>query len=149
MAVARSCFYADHHGQRDGFLEAQDMGEQDFRYAICGGETLSKVSQTADILNTEFPVITETYHKGNLPQSASFGEVDAENISLSCIKPAEDGVGMIIRLTETAGTFTRCHVKLFDTEFDANCQPFSINTYRIADGKAVRCNFVEECKNNE
>ena len=147
MVAARSCFYCDHYAQRDGLLQAQDIGEQEFRYAIraCGTD-LAPVARAAEELNTAFPVITETYHKGTLPQAASFAAVDADNIIISCIKSAEDGRGLVIRLTETAGRQTTCRAKIFDTEIEAELAPFSINSYRLADGRAERCNFLEEAK---
>ena len=145
MVAARSCFYGDHYGQRDGLLQAQDIGEQEFRYAIraCGSD-LTPVARAAEELNTVFPVITETYHKGTLPQTASFSVLNAENVTISCIKQAEDGRGLIIRLNETAGRNTTCRVKLFDVEFSADLTPFAIQSYRLTDGRAERCNFLEE-----
>lgn len=145
MIAARSCYYGDHFGQRDGLEHAQDLGEQEFCYAIrpCSDD-LTAVAHTADILNTEFPVIAETYHKGTLPQTASFASIDAENVTITCVKPAEDNHGIIIRLTEVAGHQTTCNVTVFDTAFTAELSPFSIQSYRLADGQAVRCNFLEE-----
>lgn len=145
MVAARSCYYGDHYGERDGLERAQDIGEQEFCYAIrsCGGD-LTSVSRTADRLNIEFPVIAETYHKGNLPQTSSNAAIDAENVSISCIKPAEDGQGTVIRLTEVAGEQTTCSVRFLDASFTVNLEPFGIQSYRLVNGVAIRCNFLEK-----
>lgn len=145
MVAARTCYYGDHFGQRDGTEHPQDIGEQEFRYAIrpFSGNT-ADICHTADALNTEFPVITETYHKGTLPQTASYAAVDAHNVSITCIKAAEDSSGIIIRLTESAGKETACNVQLLGTAFIARLKPLEIRTFRLTDGTAMPCNFLEE-----
>lgn len=145
MVAARSCYYGDHFGLRDGCEQAQDIGEQEFCYAIraCGSD-LTPVARTADRLHTEFPVITETYHKGNLPQSAGFAAVDAENVTVSAIKPAENGQGIIVRLTELAGQEACCQVSILGTSFTVQMKPFGIQSFRLLDEKAIPCNFLED-----
>lgn len=145
MIAARTCLYGDHFGQRDGTEHPQDIGEQEFNYAIRAfdGNT-SDICKTADILNTEFSVIMETYHKGTLPQSASYASVDADNVSITCIKGAEDSVGFIIRLTESAGKETDCTVRFSDISFKAHLSPLEIQTFRLTDNKVVQCNFLEK-----
>lgn len=147
MIAARSCYYGDHFGQRDGLESPHDIGENEFRYAIraCGAE-LSPVVHAADMINTEFPVIAETYHKGTLPQTSSNANVDADNVTITCIKPAEDGQGTIIRLTEVNGKRTNCTVQFFGTTFSAQLNPFAIQSYRIVDETVERCNFLEEVR---
>jgi len=144
MVAARSCYYGDHYGQRDGMLRAQDIGEQEFKYVVrrCG-ENLAVVERVAEELNTDFPVITETYHKGNLPRSATFAELTANNVTMSAIKQAEDGRGYIVRLTETAGKKSTFCAKVLDAEFKDEIAPFDISTYRIVEGKIEKCNFLE------
>ena len=145
MVAARSCYYGDHFGQRDGLLQAQDIGEHEFRYAIRAcTDDLTPVARTAEELNCEFPVITETYHEGNLPQKASYASVDKDNVTVSCIKTAEDGNGIIVRFNEIAGKTTKFVAKVFDTEINAEIAPFAIDSYRLVDGCAYRCNFIEE-----
>ena len=145
MVAARSCYYGDHYGQRDGMLRAQDIGEQEFKYAVrkCG-ENIAAVERAAEELHTDFPVITETYHKGTLPRSASFAEISAKNVTVSAIKQAEDGLGYIVRLTETAGKRSTFSAKILDAVFKDEMAPFDISTYRITDGKIEKCNFLEE-----
>lgn len=145
MVAARSCYYGDHFGQRDGSELPQDIGEQEFLYAIrpCSSD-LGPVVRAAEILNTAFPVIAETYHKGSLPQTASHASLTAENVIITCIKPAENGHGIIVRLTEVAGQQTKCSVRILDTDFEAELAPFAIQSYRLTDGLAERCNFLEE-----
>jgi len=145
MVAARSCYYGDHFGQRDGILRAQDIGEQEFRYIVrkCQSD-LSPVVKAAEELNTEFPVITETYHKGTLTQTASFVETDADNVTLSAVKPAEDGRGYIVRFTETSGKRTAFRAKIFDAEINADIAPFDILTYRIDGSRAETTDFLEK-----
>jgi alpha-mannosidase len=49
---------------------------------------------------------------GSLPGEGSFIEVDAENINLLCLKRAEDGDGLIVRLVETEGRATTASIRL-------------------------------------
>ncbi len=147
MVIARSCYYADHFGKehRDNRMALQDIGEQEFRYVLkpFTGD-LSAVSRAADELNTEFPVITETYHTGPLAQTASFVTGGADNVSVTCIKPAEDGRGIIVRLSETAGRSAEGTVQILGTDIAYRLLPNTFQTYRLFDGKAEACNLIEE-----
>ncbi len=144
MVAARSCYYGEHFGQRDGKLRAQDIGEQEFKYIIreCQDD-LVPVVKAAEEINTEFPVITETYHKGTLSQTVSFADIDAENVTMSALKPAEDGRGYIVRFTEISGKRTEFAAKIFDAKIKAEIAPFEILTYRVCGEKVEACDFLE------
>lgn len=145
--AARSCCYADHSAKRDNRDVAQDIGVNEFSYDIkpYTGE-LADIFRAAESLNTEFPVIHETYHYGTLPQTASNISIDCKNVTVSAVKPAEDGRGIIVRLTEIAGRETEVTVEILGTKITAKINPFDIHSYRIADGNAVRCDFTEKAK---
>lgn len=143
MVAARTCLYGDHFGNRDGTESAQDIGEQEFCYAITAATDTADILKTADKLNTEFIALMETYHKGNLPQTACYAHVDANNAVITCIKGAEDQNGIVVRITETSGRATECNVTLFGTKFKTDLKPYDIKTFRLCDGKAEECTFLE------
>lgn len=145
FVLARSCFYGDHYGVRDERMDLQDMGEQECAYVLMPYDgDLSAVERAAEELNTVFPVICETYHEGELSESGSFFSSDAENLALTALKFAEDGRGIIVRLSETAGRTADADVTVLKTTFRVTAAPFAILSFRIWDGRVIPCNFIED-----
>ncbi|MBQ8509504.1 MAG: alpha-mannosidase [Clostridia bacterium] len=143
MVIARSCYYGDHFGRRDGRELPQDIGEQEFRYVLSPFRgDMAAVSAEAERLNAVFPVITETYHKGSLPQTASHASV-SDNAAITAIKPAEDGEGIIVRIAETAGMGGRVTASVQGVPMEADMEPYGIASFRIRGGAAVSCDFLE------
>ena len=142
--AARSCYYADHYGQRDERMEPQDLGEQKFVYAVMPYDgNLTPVTHLAEELNTEFPVIPETYHKGSLPRRASSISISEPNVTLFSAKPAEDGNGVIVRFAETAGKPCCFKAELFSATVEGSLQPFGFGSWRIAGGRVSETDFTE------
>lgn len=115
FTVANSSMYADHYGQndRDDSAEYLDMGEQKFRYALCpfaGNWQESGLNRRADMLNQSVFAIQETYHDGPLPQEYEAFEIDEKNVSLECLKTAEDSEGIVLRVRECVGKRTQAHI---------------------------------------
>lgn len=89
-------------------------GEQRFRWAMrshAGNWQEGRADQFGDAVNQPLAACLIQSRDGNLPEGTrSFASVDAENVAISTIKPAEwNGEGYIVRLNETAGrktTFT-------------------------------------------
>lgn len=147
MLVVRSCYYADHSANRDNQVVVQDIGVNEFAYDILpyNGD-LADVFRGAEELNTDFPAIQETYHYGSLPQTSSNLSIDGKNITVSAIKPAEDGNGYIVRITEISGVESEVSVDILGVNISAHVKPFDIQSYRIFEGKAVRVDFTEKIK---
>ncbi len=145
MIIARSCYFADHFGQRHESMRLQDMGEQAFSYVIVpNAKTLTRVVYTAEELHTEWIVVPETYHEGPLPQVASHWHCDAPNVSLTAWKDAEDGNGTVLRITETEGIATECTATLMGTDIPCTLAPYQIKSFRLTDDGAITpCDFLE------
>ena len=63
---------------------------------------------------------------------------------VSCLKYAEDGNGIILRLIETQGKDTEAKVSLPAAEpFTLPLTPFRVRTVRIADGIVSDTDFTE------
>ncbi|MDO4739980.1 MAG: glycoside hydrolase family 38 C-terminal domain-containing protein [Eubacteriales bacterium] len=115
FTVANSSMYADHYGQahRDDTADHLDVGEQRFRFVIApfaGDWADAGLNRRADRLNQTVVAIQETYHEGPLSPEYEGFSIDAENVSLECLKPAEDGGGMIVRLRECSGRPTSVQI---------------------------------------
>jgi len=64
---------------------------------------------------------------------------------VSCLKYAEDGNGIILRLIETQGKDTEAKVSLLSAAepFTLSLSPFRVRTVRIADGIVSDTDFTE------
>lgn len=143
--AARSCYFADHFAVRDQRMRNIDMGEQKFKYEIMPFENkLSKVVRAAEEINTEFPVILETYHYGSLPEKSSSIKLHSDNITVSALKPAENGKGYIVRITEIDNKEADFEADILGIKISSHVKPLDILTFRLYDNKAVRVNFLEE-----
>ncbi|MEF2574642.1 MAG: hypothetical protein UIQ90_02380, partial [Eisenbergiella sp.] len=64
---------------------------------------------------------------------------------LGCVKAAEDGEGLIVRLFETEGKKTSGRLKIGGHEVDYTIEPFEILTLSVSeDGKTAVLNLLEE-----
>ncbi len=143
MVGARSCGYGDHYGVRDSFMELQDLGEQEYSYEIRLFDELSELASASEELNTAFPVVSETYHAGELPQSFA-GATLPEGVTVSAVKPAEDGNGIIVRLVETTNKARAVECELLGTKISCKLDASGFKSIRITEGKAAECSLCEE-----
>ena len=141
----RTCYYADHMGERDGRLVPQDIGLTEFDYTVCPfyGD-LVKLEKASDLLQSEFPAINETYHKGNLPQSCSLMKISEPNVSLTALKAAEDGDGLVFRFRETGGEDTNCHMEWLGEKYCVTVRSGEIASYRLGNKEFTTTNFLED-----
>ncbi|MFR1865453.1 alpha-mannosidase [Eisenbergiella massiliensis] len=140
LTVLRSPIYANHEPyQPDENLEYVyvDQGVQTFTYGLYphdgSWEDACTVRRSRE-LNEKPIALFETYHKGELPQSASFLSISADNVLVTVMKEAEDGSGdLILRLVETAGRTCETQVAVhgLHREFSLAFTPFEIKTVRI------------------
>jgi len=144
MVIARSCHFADHFAERNQRvnLAYQDLGEQILDYALMASNDFAAITRTAEELNTVFPVVPETYHRGSLPQECTNCSVDCDNVTVIAIKPAEDGNGYIVRLAETAGKKTTAQITVQGRTFTSDLTPNALLSYRIAE-QITPCTLVE------
>lgn len=88
-----------------------------FRYSIGvvnptkdGGTEVQRFGWS--IANQLTPFVISGVNEGSLGSSDSFLKISQDNIMLYAFKPAEDGIGLIIRLAETAGKDTAAVVEI-------------------------------------
>lgn len=145
FTAIRTCYYADHMGERDGRMIPQDLGVNEFEYTISPftGD-IKETEKTSEILRAEFPLINETYHKGALKQSCSLIKTADENVIVTLVKSAENSDGIIVRLRELSGRKTDTSLTFCGNEYIVSLNENDIATYRISDGKIKRTNFLEE-----
>lgn len=153
MTVLRSPIYANHEPYvPDENLEYvyMDQGVQTFNWGLYphdGSWENANTVKRSRMFNEKPVALFETYHKGELPSSASFFSVDAGNILLTALKEAEDGSGdMILRLVETAGRTcnTRVLLRGLEKKIPLSFGAFEIKTVRITnDGKVFETNLLE------
>ena len=68
--------------------------------------------------NPLVPVLRGGPQQGSHPPTAAFCQVDADHVLVTAIKQAEDGGGLVLRLTETAGRSGEVSVTLPLCEID-------------------------------
>ena len=141
LTLARSAAYADHAGpdSRDGFNECMDLGEHRVGMLLLphqGPWQQAGIDQAAQELAHPLALLAETYHRGQLPEQASFAHVEGEGIRLSALKKAEDGDGYIVRLWESRGRAASGRVVLdfLDARFPVALGPFQIASFRVRPG---------------
>ncbi len=146
--AVRSAGWADHFGLKDQDTLVMDLGWHEFAYSIVPGAALdpAELTRRAAALNQPPIVVRETFHRGELPRTASQANVSCKNVLLSVIKPAEDGEGLIVRLSETANTPAHAQIDLpfADASFEADFKPLEIRTFRVDRSGAHPLNLLEE-----
>lgn len=144
LTVLRSAIYADHysHRERDELCEFMEQGEHFFTYKLCPFTTINRAERDADTLNTPLIAHLESFHKGSLPQVMSFAGGTSKNISVTAIKQAEDGDGIIVRFVETEGKDGRYTFSLFGKEYCGEIGHNEIKTLKV-DDKVKEVNLIE------
>lgn len=142
MTIANSSYYADHTGNRDKLCKVMDQGKQDFKYTLVphiGDWRSSGVVKKAYELNTQPVQISETYHKGNLPQIYQGIGISADNVVVTVFKKAEDKEenGFVMRCYETAGkvTDTVIDLPIMGRKWEALFGKCEIKTFFIPENK--------------
>jgi alpha-mannosidase len=129
-----------------------DLGEHDFTYSLyphVGDWRSAHTLRHAAELNQDMPVVQQQKRStGVLPSSGSFINFDSRHVVLDTIKPAEDGLGTILRLYESSGgretikliwpyTFNAAYVSnaleepLQPLELEGSCLTLSFTPYEI------------------
>ncbi|MBR3503257.1 MAG: alpha-mannosidase [Clostridia bacterium] len=148
FVAVRSAGAADHFGIKDEFTQVMDIGVHELNYSIVPGGAPDKayLTRRALVMNQPpFPVY-ETFHKGELPLTASGARVEGEGVLLSVIKEAEEGEGLVIRAVETNGRPQHARIELpfAGAAFEAAFAPFEIKSFRVGpEGGATPVNLLE------
>jgi alpha-mannosidase len=140
LTVLRSPAHAHHIPavlESDGQYSFIDQGIQRFRYTLFphagSWETAGTVRRAAE-LNQPALALFGTFHpEGTLPPSDSFLSAEPENVMVTVLKQAEDGIGVILRAYETFGAAARASIRLPELErvIEADFGPNEIKTFLI------------------
>jgi len=140
ITVARSPVYACHEPAQlepDGIYDYLDQGRQEFTYRLlphAGDWRGAGTVRLAAELNQPPFALLETYHRGDLPQQASYAAIDADEVVVTVLKAAEDGDGsLIVRAYETAGRPARATIELqvVDRTIQAEFGAHEIKTFKV------------------
>lgn len=141
LTVLRSPIFA-HHDPRepepDGLYSYQDQGIQRFSYRLVPhtkGWQQAGTARLAAELNQPPTALVESVHPGPLPATDSYLQIDAPNVVMSALKPAEDGDALILRCYETERMATHVRIVLprWNRQIDADFGPCEIKTFRVPD----------------
>ena len=140
MTVARSPVYACHEPallDPDGVYDYLDQGRQEFTYRLlphAGDWREAGTVRLAAELNQPPFALLESYHRGDLPQRASYAKVDGADVVVTVLKAAEDGDGsLVVRGYETSGRAARATLELplVERTIEAEFGPHEIKTFRV------------------
>ena len=146
LTALRSAIYADHYGMRDQLCEHTDQGEHRFELSVMPvTDDLHQLCQYAEVLLKPLTVQLGTYHKGKLGAQGSMICVDAPNVLVTALKPAEDGEGYILHCYETAGKETQASISMpaLGVTICDSFGPQQIRAYRIKENKVEEVDFLE------
>ena len=123
-----------------------DIGEHRFRFLLSpGGSNLAQLAR-----QLEQPPVVQTVlpSPGDLPRSGSVMDLKPANLQLLCLKPAEDGDGVVLRVQETHGKMTKPRLMWLGEKVALDeVGPRKIATWHLRHGKkgwiAERTNILE------
>lgn len=97
-------------------FQPMQNGDLLFRYSITSHEGDWKKGRASDFgYGVSVPFVhagLNGSHKGGLPVSSSYCELDQDNVVLLAVKRAEDGNGFVVRVMETEGVDTEVTITL-------------------------------------
>ena len=140
VTAVRSPIYAHHEPEspKPGIrYQFQDQGVQRFSLSLLphrGGWSDAGLTRRASEQNQRPTILMESAHPGRLPDMASYGAVEPENLVLGAVKVAEDGDDLVVRVVETCGRATHgvVDLPLWQRRFEVDIGPFEIRTFRIS-----------------
>jgi alpha-mannosidase len=140
LTVLRSPAYAHHIPDKleaDNHYTYIDQGIQRFQYTLLphagSWETAGTVRRAAELNQPPVGLYATFHPEGNLPQTASFLTIEPDNVSVTVLKQAEDGDGLILRAFETSGAAAHAciHLPALRRSIEADFGPAEIKTFFI------------------
>ncbi len=97
----------------------------------------------ADAFCSGVTVIDESNHTGTLPPAGSYVQLSGDGVGISCVKYAEDGGGIIVRIREYRGTAQHCILTVKGVPFETDVAPYEIKTLLYRDGTVRETDMLE------
>lgn len=151
--VARSAIYAQGNGLNwynpvEGY-EYTDIGKQEFTFVLRPHGTALNSDERykiAAMAEKALIITTDNCHTGSTRISSWQGiRIPQKNVELGCVKSAEDGSGVIVRLFETAGKAGNGSICLAGKIYSYSIEAYEILTLKISsNGKCCVVNLLEE-----
>ncbi len=150
LTLLRSPRFADHAAtwKHDRGIEPSYTDQGTHRVSLLivphrGSWAEAGVARRAEEHCTTFPIVSETWHTGPLPGSEQFVDVEPENVSVSVIKRAEDGSGLVLRVVELSGRRAPARVAIgrLGRAWQGSLVPYEVKTLLFPDDPAQ--NVVE------
>jgi alpha-mannosidase len=140
VTAVRSPIFAHHEptSPKPGIrYQFQDQGVHRFALALLphrGTWAETSPARRAAELNQRPTVLMESAHAGRLPDTASYGSVQPENLVLGAVKVSEDGEDLVVRVVETCGRAAHgvLDLPLWQRRVEVDIEPFEIRTFRIS-----------------
>ncbi|MEN9937655.1 MAG: hypothetical protein RLZZ387_4234 [Chloroflexota bacterium] len=153
LSILRTPPYAYHVPHEVGSKRRYDwvdQGAQEFTLALrphVGDWRDAGVVRAARALNIAPTLVTAHGHGGDLPAQAGLLELDAPEIELTALKPAEDGDGFIVRLADRHGRGGAGSLGWLGQTFAVACRPFEVVTLRLSQRQGAwrveLCDMIE------
>ena len=92
-----------------------EINQHSIRLALspfAGERTVAEAMRLGESHNRPLRVVGTDVHNGPLPPTGRFASIAPESIILSCLKKAEKGDALVLRLLETAGRRTTARIRL-------------------------------------
>jgi alpha-mannosidase len=153
LTILRSPPYAYHIPHPIGLKKRYDwidQGYQEFTLALrphAGDWRDTGVVRAARALNLPITAVTTHGHAGELPPQAALLELEAPELELTALKPADDGDGYIARLADRHGRGGTGALRWRGQRFEVACRPFEVITLRLRERAgswaAEWCDLIE------
>jgi alpha-mannosidase len=122
----------------------QDQGRQERRFWLVSGRgafTALELDRLAEEMQTPAEYVMDSAHDGTEPRERSFFRVSPGTVTLTALKRAERGDGIVVRLQEHVGKATEFALesKTLGVNYQAQIKPWEIRTLLLtgAGGKQV------------
>jgi alpha-mannosidase len=132
-----------------GSYEYMDQGRLDFRVRLvphAGDWREAGVVRLAAELNQPPFALLESYHRGPLPQQASYAFDGGGAVVVTVVKGAEDDDALVVRAYESSGRAARATIELFGRTYDEEFGAGEIKTFRVprnSDTPVAEVNLLE------
>lgn len=136
-----------------GDLRTRDLNEAlDYRYMGQGvhearirivPEDMSpaRAADMAEQWNSPPVIVCEANHAGKLPPAK--GNFSCIGAHLDAVKPAEDGSGFVVRISERSGSDRACHMTISGAETDLTLKNYEIVTLKCKNDIFNRTDMLE------